>query len=111
MTGAGDIAPAVREPADWRRHRDILVGTFAALIAVIVLGTLFITTEYRRGMIRSTWPPAPGGAGCCGQGNRDGRRHLRRGLVGAAIAVPLGERLARANGKYLFPVNPRPSCE
>ena len=28
------------------------------------------------------------------------------GLAGAAVAVPLGERLARANGVYLFPVTP-----
>ncbi|MEH1129026.1 ABC transporter permease subunit [Micromonospora sp. CPCC 206061] len=106
VTGAGDIAPAARYslPAAGTL-KDILTGTFAALIAVIVVGALFITTEYRRNLIHVTLAASP----------RRGRVLLAKaivlgavtfvaGLAGAVLAVPLGERLSRANGVYLFPV-------
>ena len=106
VTGAGDIAPAARYslPAAGTLN-DLLTGTFAALIAVIVVGTLFITTEYRKKLIHVTLAAGP----------RRGRVLLAKaivlwcvtfvaGLAGAVVAVPLGVRLARANGVYLFPV-------
>ena len=47
VTGTGDIAPAVRLTLSGSGTIDvILTGTFAALIAVIVVGTRFITAEY-----------------------------------------------------------------
>ena len=55
VTGAGDIAPAVRGTLPTGgTAADLLTGTFAALIAVIVVGTLFITAEYRQDLIRTT---------------------------------------------------------
>jgi ABC-type transport system involved in multi-copper enzyme maturation permease subunit len=106
VTGAGDIAPAVRYslPAAGTLS-NILTGTFAALIAVIVVGALFITTEYRRKLIHVTLAASP----------RRGRVLLAKaivlgavtfvaGLAGAVVAVPLGVRLSRANGVYVFPV-------
>jgi ABC-type transport system involved in multi-copper enzyme maturation permease subunit len=108
VTGAGDIAPAVRGSLGGGGViGDILFGTFPALIVVIVLGTLFITTEYRDDLIHVTLAAGP----------RRGRVLAAKaivlvvvtfvvGLAGTAIAVPLGERLARANGVYLFPVTP-----
>lgn len=104
VTGAGDIAPAVREAVVGGVIGDLLVGTFAALIAVIVVGTLSITTEYRRGLIRTTLAATP----------RRGRVLAAKvvvigsvtfvvGLVGAAVGVPLGERIARTKGFYVFP--------
>ena len=55
VTGSGDIAPDVTDgvPIDGS-----LVGVFIALIAVIVVGALFMTAEYRRGLIqigRASW--------------------------------------------------------
>jgi ABC-type transport system involved in multi-copper enzyme maturation permease subunit len=106
VTGAGDIAPAVRATLPTGGViGDILTGTFAALIAVIVVGTLFITAEYREKLIYVTLAASP----------RRGRVLAAKaivlaavtfvaGLAGAVVAVPLGERLARANGVYLFPV-------
>ncbi|MEU9021494.1 ABC transporter permease subunit [Actinomadura sp. NPDC048394] len=106
VTGAGDIAPAVREtlPTGGTLH-DILTGTFAALAAVIVVGALFITAEYRTKMIRLTVAATPR------------RSHVLlakaivlwaatfvAGLLGTVIAAPLGERLARDNEVYVFPV-------
>jgi ABC-type transport system involved in multi-copper enzyme maturation permease subunit len=107
VTGAGDIAPAVRDSLPTGGHlRDILTGTFAALIAVIVVGALFITEEYRNKMIHLTLAASP----------RRGRVLVAKaivlwvatfvaGFVGAILATPLGERLAQGNGVYIFPVS------
>ncbi|MCT2594389.1 DUF1349 domain-containing protein [Streptomyces sp. N2-109] len=106
VTGAGDIAPAVRETLPTGgTFGDLLTGTFAALIAVIVVGALSITTEYRKNLIHVTLAASP----------RRSRVLVAKaivlgfvtfvaGLAGAFVAVPLGERLARANGVYIFPV-------
>ncbi|WP_019630172.1 ABC transporter permease subunit [Actinomadura atramentaria] len=107
VTGAGDIAPAVGDSLPTGGHlRDILTGTFAALIAVIVVGALFVTAEYRHRMIRLTLAASPG----------RGRMLVAKavvlwvvtfaaGLAGTAVAAPLGERLARDHGVYMFPVS------
>ncbi len=106
VTGAGDIAPAVRDalPAGGVIG-DLLFGTLVALIAVIVVAVQFITDEYRRGLIRTTLTVSPQ------------RRQLLAakaavlgsvtfvlGLAGTIVAIPLGEKIARGNGVYLFPV-------
>ncbi|MFI0408168.1 ABC transporter permease subunit [Actinomadura sp. 3N508] len=106
VTGAGDIAPAVREtlPAGGTVG-EILTGTFAALIAVIVVAALFITTEYRTSLIRLTLTTAPGRVRVLlAKAIVLGAVTFGAGLAGAAAAIPLGERLARANGVFIFPV-------
>ncbi|MER5227823.1 ABC transporter permease subunit [Streptomyces flaveus] len=107
VTGAGDIAPAVRDSLPTGGHlRDLLASTFAALIAVIVVGALFITEEYRSKMIHLTLAASP----------RRSRVLVAKaivlwavtfvaGLAGAALATPLGKRLAESNGVYIFPVS------
>lgn len=72
VTGSGDIAPAVGD-FDNSTIGGSLIGGFAGLIAFVVLGALFITAEYRRGLIRTTLAAAP-----------------NRGRVLAAKAVVLG---------------------
>lgn len=72
VSGSGDIAPAVGGP-DPNTIESSLVGTFIGLIAVIVLAASFITTEYRRGLIRTTLAASP-----------------RRGRVLAAKALVIG---------------------
>jgi ABC-type transport system involved in multi-copper enzyme maturation permease subunit len=106
VTGAGDIAPAVRGTLpSGGVIGDILTGTFAALIAVIVVGTLFITAEYRQGMIRTTLAASPRRCRVlAAKAIVLGGVTFAAGLAGAVVAVPLGERLARASGVYLFPV-------
>ncbi|MCO6010524.1 ABC transporter permease subunit [Actinoallomurus purpureus] len=106
VTGAGDIAPAVSDSLPTGGHlRNILTGTFAALIAVIVVGALFITAEYRNKMIHLTLAASP----------RRSRVLVAKaivlwavtfvaGSVGAILATPLGLGLARGNGVYIFPV-------
>jgi hypothetical protein len=106
VTGAGDIAPAVRATLPTGGTiADILTGTFAALIAVIVVGTLFITAEYRENLIYVTLAASPRRSRVlAAKAIVVGVVTFVAGLAGAAVAVPLGERLARANGVYLFPV-------
>lgn len=108
MTGAGDIAPAVRETLPTGGTvRDILTGSFAALIAVIVVGALFITTEYGSNMIHVSLAVSP----------RRSRLLMAKafvlgavtfvaGVVGAYLAMRLGEPLSRNHGVYIFPVSP-----
>lgn len=105
VTGAGDIAPAVRASLGTAGTiADILTGTFPALITVIVLGTLFITTEYRE-LIHVTLAASPRRSRVlAAKAIVLGAVTFTSGLAGAAIAIPLGEHLARANGVYLFPI-------
>ena len=56
LTGSGDIAPGTSTGGPFD---PVLVGTFAALAALAVLGVLFITTEYRRGLIRTSLTSDP----------------------------------------------------
>jgi hypothetical protein len=106
VTGAGDIAPAVRGTLPTGGViGDILTGTFAALIALIVVGTLFITAEYRNDLIHVTLSASPRRSRVlAAKAIVLGAVTFAAGLAGAVVAVPLGERLARANGVYLFPV-------
>jgi hypothetical protein len=95
LTGSGDIAPFV--PIVDPLHVTFFTTLFG-LIAVIALGTLFITAEYRRGLIRATVTASP----------RRGRILLAKAiiigaatfvaaLIGAAIAFPLVEHRLVAN--------------
>ncbi|OLT12006.1 hypothetical protein BJF79_04230 [Actinomadura sp. CNU-125] len=108
VTGAGDIAPAVRETLPTGGTvREILTGTFAALIAVIVVGALFVTTEYDGGLIHVTLAATPKrGRSLAAKATVLGSAAFVAGLAGTLVAAPLGERLADANGVYIFPVEP-----
>ena len=106
VTGTGDIAPAVRASLGGAGTiEDILTGALAALIAVIVVGTLFITAEYRKNLIHVTLAASPRRSRVlAAKAIVLGVVTFVAGLAGAVVAVPLGERLSRANGVYLFPV-------
>ncbi|MDT0308924.1 ABC transporter permease subunit [Streptomyces sp. DSM 44917] len=69
-TGYGDIG---RYPYGDDLTQAALTGVLALLAAVVALGVLFLTSEFRRGMIRTTFAVTP-----------------RRGRVLAAKAVVLG---------------------
>ncbi|MGH8888631.1 MAG: ABC transporter permease subunit [Acidothermaceae bacterium] len=73
VTGSGDIGPAASSGGDNNTIAGSLVGAFVGLMAMVVLGALFVTAEYRRGLIRTTLVASP-----------------RRGRVLAAKAIVLG---------------------
>jgi ABC-type transport system involved in multi-copper enzyme maturation permease subunit len=106
VTGSGDIAPMASAGGDNNTISGSLIGAFVGLMAMVVIGALFITAEYRRGLIRTTLIASP-----------------RRGRVLAAKAVVLGcvvfvlglaasaftmwfvDRLRRNNGTYIAPAS------
>jgi ABC-type transport system involved in multi-copper enzyme maturation permease subunit len=107
VTGSGDIAPAVTGQAGdvGTTITEHLVGTFAGLIAVIVVATIFITAEYRRGLIRVTLAASPRrGRVLAAKAVVIGSVTFVAGLAAAAAAVIFGARLASARGSYVYPV-------
>ena len=106
VTGSGDIAPSVAGGAGFGvTIAQTLIGTFAGLIAVVVVAGLFMTAEYRRGLLRVTLAASP----------RRGRVLAAKaaviaavtfvtGLAAAAVAVTVGQRELRADGVGVFPV-------
>ena len=84
---------------------NLLIGTFAGLIALIVVATLFITAEYRRGLIRTTLAASPRrGRVLAAKAVVIGSASFVTGLVAAAAAVIVGEDIARSR-QYTFPVS------
>jgi ABC-type transport system involved in multi-copper enzyme maturation permease subunit len=106
VTGSGDIAPAVSGAAGLGTTiTQTLVGTFAGLIVVVVVGTLFITAEYRRGLIRTTLAASPRrGRVLAAKAIVIGSVTYLTGLAAAAVVVTLGQRILRGNGVYVHPV-------
>jgi ABC-type transport system involved in multi-copper enzyme maturation permease subunit len=73
---------------------------------LIVVATMFITAEYRRGLIRTTLAASPRrGRGLVAKAVVLGWVAFVAGLAAAVVAVPLGERILRANGGHLDPVS------
>jgi hypothetical protein len=108
ITGEGDIAPDVAGGAgSGTTIAQPLLGTFAGLIAVIVVATLFITAEYRRGrMIRTTLTASPRrGQVLAAKAVVIGVVTFVPGLAAAAIAVWVGDWMLRNEGEYVFSVS------
>lgn len=107
ITGTGDIAPIVSSPGSLGRTvENRLVGAFAGLIAVIVVATLFVTSEYRRGLIRTSLAAHPRrGQLLAAKALVIGSVSFVVGTVSAALALPLVEQVEVAKGFYLFPVS------
>jgi len=106
VTGSGDIAPLVAGAAGLGTTvSQTLVGTFAGLIAVTVVGALFITAEYRHGLIRTTLTASPWrGRVLAAKALVIGAVTFGAGLAAAAVVVTLGQWVLRGNGVYVYPV-------
>jgi ABC-type transport system involved in multi-copper enzyme maturation permease subunit len=107
VTGSGDIAPALDSgPGIGQSIQLSLVGTFFGLIAVVVVGTMYITAEYRRGLIRTTLAASPQrGQVLAAKAIVIGAVSFVVGLVAALVAIPLNTAKSRQNGSYIYPVN------
>jgi len=104
VTGSGDIAP-------YQSNVDplgtVLKGSLIGLIAVITLGALFITAEYRRGMIRTTFAASPRrGRVLAAKAIVIGSVTFVAGLIGAVIAFPIAVRKLHSSGwaSSVYPV-------
>jgi ABC-type transport system involved in multi-copper enzyme maturation permease subunit len=109
VTGSGDIAPIPAGPSapggPSITLTNLLIGTFAGLIALIVVATLFITAEYRRGLIRVTLAASPRrGRVLAAKAVVIGSASFVAGLVAAAAALIVGQQLARSR-QYVFPAS------
>jgi len=105
VTGSGDIAPLITGALGDGPNitiRDYLIGTFAGLIAVAVVATMFMTSEYRRGLIRTTLAASPHrGRVLAAKAIVIGSAAFVVGLAAAAGAVIGGKEVAR--GTPVFP--------
>jgi ABC-type transport system involved in multi-copper enzyme maturation permease subunit/regulation of enolase protein 1 (concanavalin A-like superfamily) len=108
VTGTGDIAPIVAGPAESDGGpaitlRDYLMGTFAGLIAVAVVATMFMSSEYRRGLIRTTLAASPHrGRVLAAKAIVIGLAAFVVGMVAAAGALIIGKDVGHL-GSSLFP--------
>ncbi|MEV5753255.1 ABC transporter permease subunit [Actinoallomurus sp. NPDC052308] len=108
LRGSGDIAPAVVEGllGTDTPSSTIVFGLIVGLIAIIVVATMFITVEYRRGLIRTTFAATPHRHRVlAAKAVVIGAAAFVIGALAAAVAVPLGEHILKANGAYVFPVS------
>jgi ABC-type transport system involved in multi-copper enzyme maturation permease subunit len=107
VTGSGDIAPLIAgalNDGPAITVRDYLLGTFAGLIAVAVVAAMFMTAEYRRGLIRTTLAASPHrGRVLAAKAIVIGSAAFVAGLAAAAAAVLLATDIARGNGSSVFP--------
>jgi ABC-type transport system involved in multi-copper enzyme maturation permease subunit len=92
VAGSGDIAPYV---PDVDPLQVSFYGSLFGLLMVIALGTLFITVEYRRGMIRWTLTASPRrGRVLAAKAIVIGIAAFAVGLIGTALAFPIaGQKL------------------
>jgi len=106
VTGSGDIAPLIGGALNDGPNitiRDYLLGTFAGLIAVAVVATMFMTAEYRRGLIRTTLAASPNrGRVLAAKAIVIGSAAFVAGLAAAAGAVIIGEDVAHT-ASSVFP--------
>jgi ABC-type transport system involved in multi-copper enzyme maturation permease subunit len=106
VTGTGDIAPSVAGASGLGvTIAQTLIGVFAALIAVAIVGAMFMTAEYRRGLIRVTLAATPRrGRVLAAKAVVIAAVTFATGLVSAAVVVTLGQHVLRGHGVYVWPV-------
>jgi ABC-type transport system involved in multi-copper enzyme maturation permease subunit len=107
VTGAGDVGPVVADMVnsgyDTGTLADHLFGVFIGLLIMVVIAAMFITVEYRRGLISSTLAASP----------RRGRLLAAKAVViglvtfvlgsaGVAVAVIAGSRIAHDSGIFVL---------
>jgi hypothetical protein len=79
-------------------------GLIVGLLVVIVVAAMFVTSEYRRGLIRTTFTAIPArGRDLAAKGLVIGALALSSRVVVMAVVVPLGQHLLRSHGNYVFP--------
>jgi ABC-type transport system involved in multi-copper enzyme maturation permease subunit len=106
ISGSGDIAPLVggQGAATHWSGASIVNGTIVGLLVVIVLAALFVTSEYRRGLIRTTMAACPRrGRVLAAKAVVAGSLAFVAGAAATAVAELITRHVFAANGNYLFP--------
>jgi len=108
VAGYGDISPAAGNAysGSGQSLQRALIGTFFGLIPLIVVAAMFITAEYRRGLIRVSLTAAPRrGRLLAAKAVVIGAAGFVAGLVAAALALAVGTPLLRRAGSLEWPVS------
>jgi len=104
VTGYGDISPQLSPLGAWSIQR-ALDGTAIGLIPLIVVGAMFITAEYRRGLIRVSLAASPRrGRLLAAKAVVIGAVSFVTGLIAAALAVTIGTHTLASSNQPLWPV-------
>ena len=104
----GDISPAAGNAygGSGQSLQRALAGTFFGLIPLIVVAAMFITAEYRRGLIRVSLTAAPRrGRLLAAKAVVIGAVGFVAGLVAATLALAVGTPLLRRAGGLQWPVS------
>jgi ABC-type transport system involved in multi-copper enzyme maturation permease subunit len=103
LSGDGDIAPAVVGAAGLGLSlTQTLVGTFLGLVFVLVVATMSVTAEYRRGMIRTTVAASPRRARIlAAKAVVMGGSAFAIGLLAAIVVITAGRAVLQGNGMYV----------
>ena len=106
VTGSGDIAPVTPGPGAGLPTVTIeqsLVGAFLGLIVIVVVAAMFFSTEYRRGLIRTTLAATPRrGAVLAAKAVVIGAVAFVAGLVAAAVSIAVGVPKEESQGQVLL---------
>jgi ABC-type transport system involved in multi-copper enzyme maturation permease subunit len=109
VSGSGDIAPLVAgpgSPSPTSTFEQPLAGLFVGLIVVVVVGAMFFTTEYRRGLIRTTLAADPRrGRVLAAKAVVAGGVAFVAGLAAAILAISIGLPRQRNQGSFILPVS------
>jgi ABC-type transport system involved in multi-copper enzyme maturation permease subunit len=104
----GDISPAAGNAygGNGQSLQRALAGTFFGLIPLIVVAAMFITAEYRRGLIRVSLTAAPRrGRLLAAKATVIGAVGFVAGLVAATLALAVGKPLLLRAGPLAWPVS------
>ncbi len=105
LTGQGDIAPDENNPDMVQMS---FQGVFVGLLFMATLGTLFVTSEYKRGLIRTTFTATPSRLKVlAAKTTVIGAVTFVTGLPATAIGFTVAQRTLRSNG-FQAPEFPRP---
>jgi ABC-type transport system involved in multi-copper enzyme maturation permease subunit len=106
LTGSGDIAPVTpgpNSPLPTVTIGQSLAGAFLGLIAIVVVAAMFFSTEYRRGLIRTTLAATPRrGAVLAAKAVVIGAVAFVTGLVAAVVSIGVGVPKEENSGQVLL---------
>jgi hypothetical protein len=110
VSGSGDIARWVEGPggpgSPGSPLETALAGSFLALLVIVVVATLFITDEYRRGLIRTTLAASPRrGHVLAAKAIVLAGASFVAGLVAFSADLAVGGSILRSHGSYIYPVS------
>ncbi|HUB40894.1 MAG TPA: ABC transporter permease subunit [Streptosporangiaceae bacterium] len=109
VTGSGDIGPVVAAGVNsgyvTGTIADHLLGVFIGMLIMIVIAAMFITVEYRRGLIATSLAASPRrGRLLAAKAVVIGLLTFVLGSAAVAVAALAGSRISHDSGMYMLPV-------